>query len=146
MTLTQLVNLAAMLLTCAVVFQYGARPERIGLSIVAAAFLLTPLVEQRESWLRPQWGILTVDVLTLAALVGIAFWWNRAWPICAAAFQAIAALTDVAFLIGPRALYRAYYVGNFAIGFLLLGAILGGVVFEAARPVRRRRAPWPSRS
>jgi hypothetical protein len=132
MTLAQFVNAAALVVTCAVVFGRGRRPERLGMTLLAMAFLVTPLVEARGSWYEPQYGILTVDVLTLVALIAIAVRYDRYWPICAAAFQAVAVLTHVAFLIEPVALYRAFFFGNFSIGFLLLGSILGGTLIEVA--------------
>ena len=137
MTLAQFVNAAALVLTCAIVFGRGRQPERIGMTVIAMAFLVTPLVEARGSWYEPQYGILAVDVLTLAALIAISVLYDRYWPICAAAFQAVAVLTHVAFMIDPAALYRAFYFGNFSIGFLLLGSILGGAFIEAA-PIRFR--------
>jgi hypothetical protein len=97
-------------------------------------------VELRESWYQPQYGIFIVDLLTLAALVVLAMRFDRYWPICAAGFQAVAVLTHLAFLINPRALYRAYLFGNFSIGFLLLGAVLGGVIIEGRSPPFLR--PW----
>ncbi|HXQ10496.1 MAG TPA: hypothetical protein VN805_05785 [Caulobacteraceae bacterium] len=143
MTLVQLVNAAALVLVSAIAFWRGRAPERVGMAIVAVAFLVTPLVERRDSWLAPQIGILVVDVATMAALISLAAAYSRYWPIWASAFQAVAVLTDLAFVIDPRAVYRAYYFGNFSIGFLLLGAILGGVVIERERPFRRlpRRSP-----
>jgi hypothetical protein len=138
-TLTKISNLLALALTCGVVVWRGRRPERIGALVVTIAFLVTPLVEQRRSWYQPQFGIMAVDVATLAALAVMAIRYDRYWPICAAAFQAVAVLTHLAFLINPHALYRAYYVGNFSIGFLLLGAILGGVILESPTPFRVRR-------
>jgi len=137
MTLTQFVNATALVLTCAIVFGRGRGPERLGMTVLAMAFLVTPLVQARGSWYEPQYGILTVDALTLAALIAMSFWCDRYWPICAAAFQAVAVLTHVAFLIDPTGLYRAFYFGNFAIGFLLLGSILGGTLIEVA-PIRFR--------
>ncbi len=139
MTLAQLINVAALVLTCAIAFWRGREPERLGISIVAVGFLITPLVERRESWFEPQYGILTVDVVILAAFVIMAFRYDRYWTICAAAFQVIAVLTHFAFLVSPSTLYRAYYSANFAIGFLILGTILGGVFIERAAPYRRRR-------
>ena len=85
MTMAKFVNLAALLLTCAIVLWRGRRPEKLGAAVIAAAFLATPLVEQRESWFQPQFGILAVDVATLAALVAMAFRYDRYWTICAAA-------------------------------------------------------------
>jgi hypothetical protein len=144
MTLVQLVNAAALLLVGAIAFWRGRTPERVGMAIIAAAFLITPLVERRDSWLASQVGILVVDAATLVALIALAAWCARYWAVWASAFQAVAVLTDLAFLIDPRAVYRAYYFGNFSIGFLLLGAILGGALIERDRPFRRQPRRRPS--
>ena len=137
MTLAQIIGWTALALTCAVAFWRGEWPERLGAALIAVAWLVTPLVELRRSWFEPQLGILAVDVATLIALVALAFWYGRYWAICASAFQAIAVLTHLAFLINPEALYRAYLFGNFSIGFLLLGSILGGTLIEVG-PIRIR--------
>ena len=143
MTPSQVVGWSALGLTCGAAAWRGGRPERLGAALIAVAWVTTPLVELRDSWYQPQLGILAVDVVTLAALVLIAVRYDRYWPVCAAAFQAIAVLTHLAFLINPRMLYRAYLFGNFSIGFLLLGAILGGVLIEGAKTPFRHPAPWP---
>ena len=143
MTLAQLINVAALVLACAIAFWRGREPERLGVSIVAIGFIVTPLVERRENWLQPQYGILAVDVMILAALVVMAFRYDRYWTVCAAAFQTVAVLTHFAFLIRPGALYRAYYFANFAIGFLILGTVVGGVLIERGAPYRRRRPLSP---
>jgi hypothetical protein len=140
----QSVGFTLVALACGFVFWRGRRPERLGISLVAAGWLLTPLVEQRESWYRPQFGIMAVDIVILTAFVVMAFRYDRYWTICAAAFQAIAVMVHFAFLIDPRALYRAYYFETFAIGYLVLGSILGGVIIESPAPYRRRRPSSPA--
>jgi hypothetical protein len=142
MTLPQVFGWVTLALTCAVVFWRGRRPERIGISIVAVGWVATTLVQRLDSWYQPQFGIMSVDALILAAFIAMAFRYDRYWTICAAAFQAIAVFTHFVFLIDPKALYRAYYFGNFAIGFLILGAILGGAFIESAAP-QRRSPPSP---
>ena len=142
--LAKLVGLLALALTCAAAAWRGERSEQLGAALISAAWLINPLLEQRRSWYAPQFGILAADVATLMGLVILVFVYKRYWTICATAFQAIAVLTHVAFLIDPRALYRAYFMANFSIGFLLLGAILGGVVIESAPrrlspPARRQQ-------
>ena len=146
MTPAQIVGWIALALACAAAAWRGGRPERLGALLLAAAWVVTPLVELRSSWRQPQIGILGVDIVTLAALAWLAMRYDRTWPICAAGFQAIAVLTHLAFLVNPQALWRAYLVGNFAIGFLLLGAVVGGVVMEGRAPSLRRRPLWPPRS
>jgi hypothetical protein len=143
-TPTQQVSTGALALTVGVVAWAGGRPEKIGVTLIAAAWIITPFVELRQSWYQPQWGILAVDLLTLAGLVGMSLAYKRRWPICASGFQALAVLTHLAFLVSPHALYRGYLYANFAIGYLLLGSVLGGVALEA-RPTRGfiRRALYP---
>ena len=133
-TPAQQVGSAALVATVALTAWRGGRPERIGVAIIACAWILTPFVELRGSWYQPQWGIFGVDVLNLLALASLAFIYDRRWPVCAAGFQAIAVLTHVAFLINPHALYRGYFYANFAVGFLLLGSLLGGIVIELSSP------------
>jgi hypothetical protein len=146
MTAAQIVNWTALGLTVLVVIRRGRWPERLGMALIVAAFVATPFAELRDSWYRPQFGILAVDATLLAALIVTAFRYDRDWTICAAAFQAVTVLTHFAFMIDPRALYRAFYFGNFAMGYLLLGAILGGAVIEGPRPYRLRSLPRPRRS
>lgn len=138
--LAQVLGWIAVLITCLAAAWRGERPERLGAALIAVAWGLTDLAEQRHNWLEPQYGILAVDFATFIGLATIAFVFRRAWAICAAAFQAVAVLTHLAFMIDPAALYRAYYMANFSIGFLLLGADVGGVLLESARsPFSRRR-------
>jgi len=138
--LAQVLGWLCLALTCVAAAWRGGQAERLGAAVVGVAWFITALVERRHNWLEPQYGILAVDIVTLLALAAIALWARRNWAICAAGFQAIAVLTHLVFLINPQALYRAYYMSNFSIGFLLLGAIAAGVIFEASRraPVSRR--------
>jgi hypothetical protein len=131
MTLAQSVGWFALTLTCAAAVWRGGRPEQLGGLFAAVAWIVTPFVEFRESWYQPQFGIFAVDVAVLVGLIVLAIVYGRCWTICATAYQAIMVMTHLAFLINPEALYRAYLFGNFSIGFLVLGAILGGVVFES---------------
>ena len=133
-TPTQQVGSAALAVTVAAAVWRGERPERVGAAIIAAAWIVTPFVELRRSWYEPQWGIFTVDVLNFLALAGLAFVYDRRWPICAAGFQLVTVLTHVAFLINPHALYRGYFYVNFAMGYLLLGSLLGGIAVELGSP------------
>lgn len=141
-TLPHLVGRSALVLTLIVAVWRGGRPERLGIAIVALGWVATPIVERRQSWYEPQFGIMAVDAAILAAFVVIAFRYGRYWTLLAAGFQSIAVLTHFAFLIDPHALYRAYYFENYSIGFLILGAIFGGAFIEGRRPYRQRPFPW----
>jgi hypothetical protein len=132
--LAQLLGWACLTLTCVVVAWRGERPEKLGAGVIAAAWILSTLVEQRRSWLEPQFGVFAVDVLALAAFIALAFWSRRYWAIYVAGFHAIGVMTHLLFLINPAALYRAYYMINFSMGFLLLGALLAGTIFETSKP------------
>jgi len=132
--LAQWLGWISLVLTCVAAAWRGGLPERLGAGLVAAAWVLTLLVEQRRNWLEPQFGMFAVDIATFLGLAALAFLYRRYWAICAAGFQAIAVLTDLIFMINPAVFYRAYYMSNFSIGFLLLGAILAGIIFEWAKP------------
>jgi hypothetical protein len=138
--LAQMLGWACLALTCVAAAWRGGPPEKLGASLSAAAWVVSTLVERRHNWLEPQFGIFAVDVVMLFALIALAFWSRRYWAIWAAGFQAIGVLTHLLFLINPAALYRAYYMSNFSIAFLVLGAIVAGVIFESAKsPVISRR-------
>jgi len=117
-------------LTCVIAFWRGGPSERLGALLAAAGWIVTPFVEFRSDWYEPQVGVFAVDVLMLLGLTALTLRYRRAWTICASAFQTLMVLTDIGVLIDPRALYRAYYYANFSIGFLVLGAIVGGVLIE----------------
>ncbi len=138
MTSAQWVGWTALTLVCAAAVWRGGRPEKIGAFLIAVGWILSPFVEQRVSWYEPQLGILAVDVAAMVGFVLLAYHYSRYWPIWAAAFQAVTILTHLAFLVNPRALYRAYLFGGFSIGFLVLGALFGGVVMEGATPMLHR--------
>jgi hypothetical protein len=142
MTPAQITGWAALTTACAIAARWGRRPERLGAAAIVVAWVATTLVERRDSWFAPQTGILCVDVAMLGAFVVLGVRYGRYWPLAAAGFQAVAVLTDAAFMVEPGPLYRAYYFGNFSIGFLLLGALVGGVVIERDR-LYRRRPPRP---
>jgi hypothetical protein len=138
-TPAQQVGTAALVLTCGLAFWRGARADKLGAIAIAVAWIATPLVERRGDWFQPQYGILIVDTLLLAAFIALALRYSRRWPICAAAFQSFAVLTHLAFLVDPHALYRAYYYANFSIGFLFLGSLFGGVLIEPRETEPRTR-------
>ena len=131
--LAQLLGWACLAFTCVVVAWRGGRPEKLGAGVIAAAWVLSTLVEQRHSWLEPQVGVFIVDILALIAFVAIAYRYRRYWAIWVAGCHAVGVLTHVLFLIDPKALYRAYYMLSFSIGFLLLGALLAGAMFETGK-------------
>jgi len=130
MNIDQFVNWLSLAAAVGFTFHRGGRTDRLGAAVIAAAFILTPLVQRRDSWFAPQIGMMTVDVLALFGLAFIALRYDRKWPIVAAGFQTAAVLTHLAFLINPQALYRAYYMANFSIGYFILGSMVGGVMIE----------------
>jgi hypothetical protein len=128
-------------LTCVIAFWRGGRAERLGAILAAAGWIVTPFVEIRTSWYQPQVGIFAVDVFMLLALTALTLRYRRAWTVCASAFQALMVLTHIGFLVNPTGLYRAYYFANFSIGFLVLGAIVGGVLIEDSAWLLRLSGP-----
>ena len=127
----QVFSFVVLALACVFAGRMGNKPERLGAALIAAGWCLTPLVEDLSSWTKPQYGMLGVDLLTLLLLVLLALHTGRLWPVCAAGFQLVAVLLHLIFWIAPERLYRAFYYANFAIGYLLLGALVGGCLLEA---------------
>ena len=135
-TPAQQVSSAALLMTIVATAWRGAPPERVSMAVITAGWIITPFAQLRENWYQPQWGMLAVDTVTLMCLAYLTLHYKRHWIICATGFQAVAVMTHLAFLISPHALFRGYFFANFAIGYLLLGSVLGGIVFEL-RPATR---------
>ena len=129
-TPAQQIGTLDLVLTCSLAAWRGGPAERWGAALFAVAWVASPIAELRQSWYQPQYGIFAIDLAVLVSLTVISAAYGRAWAICAAGFQALAVLFHVAFLVNPHALYRAYLQANFAAGFLVLGALMGGVLIE----------------
>lgn len=101
MHLTQVAFLALLLAALTVAFGRGRRTERQGGALLLGAALATPLL-QTQMFGGVEFGVAAVDITLLGGLLWLAFTSDRRWPVFAAAFQALGALTHIArFAAGP---------------------------------------------
>ena len=119
----------------------GGRPERLVAAVNLAAWLITLVVQNRRVWFDTQWGILSVDIVFLGLLVGLALTYDAAWLLFAAAFQLLAVVTHLAILADTQVRSLAYLRSLTIWSYLVLVALGVGAV-QADRK-RRQDALYP---
>ena len=130
-----------MLLVTAFALWRGGAPERSIAVANVVASLASGLVEDRQQWFDPQWGVLAVDLLFLAVLVGFALTANRAWTLFASAFQLLGVVTHAAMMADHKVSPWAYITAGVIWSYLVLIALAVGTWRHA-----RRRPPSPAAS
>ncbi|GAA0869562.1 hypothetical protein GCM10009116_13980 [Brevundimonas basaltis] len=116
-------------------FLKGDEPERVGAGIYALGSLAALLVQNDIQLYGPQWGLLIVELVVLAAYAGVAWKSRRSWPIWAGALQSVIVVSLVLPAIDVRPPIAAFYaVGNAASYGILLVLALG--VLQAWRDRR----------
>lgn len=65
----------------------GEEPERGFAGLYLVAWLATMLIQNRSDLFHLQYGMLAIDGVFLAFLIGLAWKTNRVWPSWALAFQ-----------------------------------------------------------
>ena len=134
----QLFSLAVLLACCGLAIWRGRGVERIAAAAMAAAWFVTPLVQDDQQTLGAQSGVLIVDILLLVVLLSLALTSDRWWTMAAAAFQGVSALIHLAAAIDRQIIARAYYVAGSLVSYLVMGALLVG-----AWNAGRRERPGP---
>lgn len=81
--------LAAAVIVLVFVFLKGEEPERIAGGAYALVYLGTLMIRDGTSLSIPRWGVMGMDIVLLAVLVGLAVHSRRAWFVWASAFQAL---------------------------------------------------------
>jgi len=106
----QLFFLACLVASCSYAAWCGGWPERAGAAIMVAASILSVVAATSfyTGWDSPQAGIFIVDLLMLAALVNLALYTDRYWPIWVTSFHLIAVTIHVASLVEPSVAALAY--------------------------------------
>lgn len=140
-TFDQLFSLAVLLTCCGFAAWRGRGVERVAAAAMAAAWFLSPLVQDDHQTLGAQSGVLVVDILLLLVLLYLALTSDRWWTMAAVAFQGVAALVHLAAAIDGRIIPRAYYVAGSLLSYLVMGALLVG-----AWNAGRRQKPRPDGS
>lgn len=100
----------ALLLTAVIGWAWGGRSERWGVVIIVTASVATVVAMTTPlfGWRTQLWPLITVDVLTLLALLALVIRSPRYWPIWAASFHLIALGTHGAIHILPPDLRQIY--------------------------------------
>jgi len=136
-TLDQLFSLAVLLTCCGLAAWRGRWVERVAATAMAAAWFVSPLVQDDQQTLGAQSGVLVVDVLLLLVLLYLALAADRWWTMAAAAFQGVSTLVHLAAAIDNQIIPRAYYVAGSLLSYLVMGALLIGA-WNAGRRQRPR--------
>ena len=131
MSPTHIIGWVALVSAAYLCFRRGAWPEKIGFLLVAANWLLTPLVERRASWAELQTGVIGANAALVFTLGLLAFRTVRVWPLAAIGFEALGVGCRLAPLINATALERAVPYADAVLGLLVMGCVVGGVIVEA---------------
>ena len=83
------VGLAVSVLVVAFALIKGEEPERLGGAAYAMVYLGTLMIKDGRSLSIPQWGVMGMDIVLLAVLLGLAWHSRRSWLVWASAFQAL---------------------------------------------------------
>jgi len=107
--LLQLLFIGALIGSCSYAAWRGGWPERAGAAIMIAATILTIVAGSfNPAWNKPQTGIFLVDLMMLAALVNLALYSDRYWPLWVTSFHLIAVTIHVATLVDRSVAALAY--------------------------------------
>lgn len=136
MQIHTLVSLILAVLICAVAMWRGDQPARWNGAALLASWLGSLLVHRRGD-LNAEYGILAIDVATLAVFVWISMRTRRLWTIVASAFLAIIVASHIAVMIDLRVTINTMRVSMAIWSYGILACIVFGT-WAAER--RRGRA------
>lgn len=134
-TLYSQIGAAVGVLVVAFAFLKGDEPERVGAGAYALGSLATLLVQNDSQLYGPQWGLMAIEAVVLAAYVGVAWKSRRSWPIWAGGLQVVIVMSHVLTTVDLRPPMAAFLaVINLASYGILLVLALG--VLQAWRDRR----------
>ena len=120
-----LANCAFLVLVLGYSWLAGSRLDRIGVSVVVAALMLTFLANSAAGFTRSGPIVLAIDFLLFAAMTAIALRSPRHWPVWFAGFQLAAVMFGLASLLWPKGNGAIYHTlaGFFGIPAMLAMAL-----------------------
>lgn len=121
---------------CGIAFMKGGAPEKWGAVTFVLAWLLTPLVDNKEG---ARFGILIVDSLALISFVWISLKWRQLWSLLAAAFQLDDVLCHLAMALVPSIGGYGYVTGLLIWGGYGLMAVMAFAIWEIKLDARQPR-------
>ena len=132
------------------IWQGGGQTERTGATMYLFASIASVLTQ--GFWLGDlRWAVALVDLFLLAGLIYLALRKDRWWPLMASAFQTLTLLIYIATAVQPELSARTGVVATWALSFIILYSLLGGVLERilageapaSASAIWRRRRPAP---
>jgi hypothetical protein len=110
---------------CGAALWVGGLSERVGAAAILGGWIASVTVSSAGGWGAEQ-GVEIVDILVLAALIGLALRSHRWWPIWAAGFHLLAVVTHWAHQIDPTVGGWAYLTAGIIWGYMLVAALAWG--------------------
>ena len=138
-TLRQQLGLIFAILAFGYVFWRGGKPERIAGVVMALAWFVSPYLVNTHNRYAPPWGVFALDLALLGFLIWMALGSHRYWPMWAAALHGLGVLMHAMRNIEHRILPQSYMTASGIWGYLVVIALIVGVMLEAA-PARSARA------
>ena len=129
-------GLTAMSLVCGSAWRFGGSLERRGAAWIAAAWVMTPLLQVLTGDYDPVLLFALVDVTTLLGLAALTWRSGRVWPMVAVAAQALGVGVHLVRLLQPRMSAWSYLTALTLAAYVLLAALAAGTWTH----VRRRRS------
>lgn len=134
-TLYSQIGAAVGVIVVAFAFLKGDEPERVGGGVYALGALASLLLQDDARLYGPQWSLMVLDVVLLAAYAALAWKSRRSWPVWAGALQSLIVMIHVMTVVDVRPpLFAFYAMINLAAYGILLALTLG--VIQAWRDRR----------
>lgn len=138
-TLYTQIGAAAGVLVVAFAFLKGDEPERVGAGAYALGALASLLVQDDAQLYGPQWGLIVVETIMLAAYAALAWKSRRPWPVWAGALQSLVVMSHALTVADARPPIAAFYaIVNLASYGILVALAVG--VLQAWRDRRATAA------
>lgn len=134
-TIYSQIGAAVGVVVVAFAFLKGDEPERVGAGAYALGSLAALLLQDDSQLYGPQWGLMIVETVLLAAYVALAWKSRRSWPVWASGLQSLVVMSHLLTTTDVRPPIAAFYaVINLASYGILLVLALG--VLQAWRDRR----------
>lgn len=106
----------------------GGRTERYGVGIIAAGWIITPLV-QTHPVIWPDPGAVVVDSVVFAALLALSLTSRKLWTLFATAFQMDTLAAHAAIWLSPQIGGFSYYTSTGLYGgYYVVFALAAGII------------------
>jgi hypothetical protein len=123
----------AFALICIVALLRGGRPEKITAVVLILADLISAAPLRGAHWKHVEPTLVFIDLCVEIFFIYLALTSSRWWPLCAAAFNALAVIMLLISALDPSIRPYAYFVGEQIWDYLVLMALLFGALIEGPR-------------